>query len=1329
MDLRFCTAAAALSIVMTSGWSAAQAPPTPDESSLPFDGSKAFAIPDEPSLPFDGFRAFEIPADEKPARMQKIQQLTFDRRPSSILKDWSGPEKMAAPKAPGVNTPGGAISAVPPPNTALAAPMISTTRASTVTTRSLSSGVRVMTKSAASAPAVAVDAVGPASAAPRRALAGGPIGAASPTSAPSATDPFDLMLQVLQRRVTRGDWPGVGSLLKALPEDEGKAAYKRLVEVLPAPPQPTPEAMAQGMNPNTMQYQERNVVSNADVFAIAAASPSALDKDLVRGIGSLLRVAIEGGSSIEDALDRLRKSSVEGGPAKPLLTRRDAGRLLVAAGRPVEAAEFLPALDRAEADKDREALNLLAQHFLARHAKENKATHLEEAWKATQAILAMPDADSDDSRAQKEEALRRAVETAPRIRKELGQSWLEQSFTASPKRGMEIIAAIGTDASQGIAARPHQADHRQQSLLLQKHAVEALLGAAPDRAEEWKPYLTLLARGWLKEAQFSSQFDMSSSRGPRLQRDIYGNIFYGNMGFDENGMSMQQQMNNPNMPRAVPIGKIMEARPSAKWLALVEVGVRPKLDETLARLHLKANEEDEAFPYVESLAPAHPEAAKELAREFLDVWIRNHDPNAARSNTSSYMYMFGFEQRLQGIPLTRSKQERNLVELAGWVDRLRKLPLGEIDEKLITRAFTACHSSAEVYRLEAIEKVYGPLGELKPATLSALVQQMRSNLAGVWRAPAAQQEKKTNRKKQDIQAEVLRGYQVAHSVLDRALEQHPDQWSLVLARAALMHDELNYSQETQRTSEFTPKRLQALEEFRRAAGLYAKAVPNLTEEEQSTDAFDYWLYASLGDCELGGITEEKQPDPKQPAKIREALLALPGEAGKKHMEKFASQLFARMSAVNPAVKFRYLKFGFEIVDDHEAAYEAKKVFDYYNDLVTEITLRSRIDGGDRVGSGQPFGLIVELRHTREIERESGGFGRYLQNQQNSNTYYYNYGRPLANYRDKFSEAAKNALQEHFDVLSVTFQAEDVHSRADAREYGWRTTPYAYLLLKAKGPEVDKIPPLRLDLDFLDTSGYVVVPVETPELPIDAAAKTPEPRPCEDIKVTEILDERQAKDGKLILEVKATGRGLIPDLPALVDVKSEGFKVVKTEDEGVSVVEWDKEAEEPAIRAERSWMVTLNAEDGLPSPPKTFSFAPKKAEGAEVIYQRYVDADLAKAEPVISLDSEYGKPNRAWIWWALGGIILGALLLGVLRALIFGRKAEARAARFSVPEALTPFTVLGLLRDIERNDGLATPAKRELAEDIRQLESHYFKKPNTSEPDLRGIAERWVAVTA
>src|SRR5262249_36569142 len=149
--------------------------------------------------------------------------------------------------------------------------------------------------------------------------------------------------------------------------------------------------------------------------------------------------------------------------------------------------------------------------------------------------------------------------------------------------------------------------------------------------------------------------------------------------------------------------------------------------------------------------------------------------------------------------------------------------------------------------------------------------------------------------------------------------------------------------------------------------------------------------------------------------------------------------------VKAPVKHRYLKAGLEIVGDHKFAYEARKAFEYYKDLVTEIRLETEIDGPDTVGTDEPFGVIVNLRHTREIERESGGFSRYLQNQNNNIFFAYNFGRPTTDYRDRFQAAVQDTLNEQFEVLSVTFQSENVNSRA-TREYGWRITPYAYLLL-------------------------------------------------------------------------------------------------------------------------------------------------------------------------------------------------------------------------------------------------------------------------------------------
>lgn len=1295
---------------------------------MPDSADTVFAPgPDGPSMTAEEKAAAEQQEQQrKQQRLQKIQQLTFDRRPSAILKAWATPEgeETEAGAAPSPAEPEAGAQTDP----ALPEPAGSPTpRVTAMTVIRSSGGVVVSSRAVPAAPAGTVE------------VLGGVVSQTSPSvssttetesgsGSTAEDDGFDDQLKSFQRSVTLGDWDAAGSMLGELPEDEAKALYTRLVQTLPNPPMPgavqaSSAEMMSGMvmaapQPNNPQFMERNVISNEDVIALADIAPVDLDESLLSSIGRLLSAALQQGHAVEDFVDRAR-AELEEPEEERGLSERQVAKLLISAGRAIEAGVFLPSVEQAEAADDREALNLLSRHHLAQHAKDRESGHLERAWAVTQAVLAVGEVDASE----KEEALTRAVELAPQVAEEFGQAWLEESFTERPDRGMEILAGIGKSAAQGLQSRPFDTDFRLKALELQRTAVDALLAAAPDRADAWAESLELLALAWLAEAEHSRQFDTSSSLGPRMMRDPFGNIFFSQPGDED--MQMQMMARNNNMPRPLRVADVLRARPEGAWLERVDPALSPKFASINAQLYLKVGEESEAFPFIERIAGPHPEQAKALAEEFLRVWTRNHDPNAARSYTNPYIFMYGFERRAESIPLTRSKQERNLRELAGWVRRLEALPIEGIDERLLANAFTSSHSKAEVYRLEDIEEVFGPVDGLEPKTLALLIQQMRGNLNGVWRLPATQEDAKTRRRERDIQAEVLRGYEVARAVVARGLDQWPGHYALIQAGAAVEHDLNNYLQELEPAPTFAPRRLEALERFREAAESYAEVAPELPEDEQEVDVYQQWFAAGLGACDLGNIKPEHQGDPKQPPMIREAIESLPGEAAARHMDMFANSIFTRLSTVGPELKARYLDAAFAIVGDHPQAAEAKKVHEYYKDLVTEIDLDTRVDGPTDVGAGAPFGLFIDLRHTVEIERESGGFGRYLQNQNTGNVYYYNYGRPLENYRDKFEEAARRALEEHFVVHSITFQPEDVHSRATERP-GWRVTPYAYILLEARGPEVDTVPPLRLDLDFLDTSGYVVLPVESASLRIGASTDAG-PRPFEELRVTQTLDERQADQGRLILEVKAVARGLVPDLDALMTLESPGLSVSEVEDQGLSVARFDPESDDVAVVSERTWVVDLAVDDAEAGPPAEFHFASIEVDPAEVTYQRYDDADLAEVGPVISLEERYGGRDLDWLW-AAGGVVVVVLVAAL--AIAMRPKAAAHVPdSLRIPEPLTPFTVLGLLHDLERRNGLPGPQHDELSSTINRLEAYYFVAPSGDEPDLREIAEHWIRRSA
>src|SRR5205814_6546635 len=123
-------------------------------------------------------------------------------------------------------------------------------------------------------------------------------------------------------------------------------------------------------------------------------------------------------------------------------------------------------------------------------------------------------------------------------------------------------------------------------------------------------------------------------------------------------------------------------------------------------------------------------------------------------------------------------------------------------------------------------------------------------------------------------------------------------------------------------------------------------------------------------------------------KIRAALFGLPADLVERHVAAFGKGLSDSVNTLKAELKPRYLRAGVRVVGEHESAAEARKLAMYYDDLLQEIALDVRVDGEATVGHRKPIGVFVALRHTEALGRASGGFGKYLQNQQNQG-YFYN----------------------------------------------------------------------------------------------------------------------------------------------------------------------------------------------------------------------------------------------------------------------------------------------------------------------------------------------------
>ena len=1119
-----------------------------------------------------------------------------------------------------------------------------------------------------------------------------------------------------QRSVTLGQWDQVAEYLSGLPEAAGIQVFDHLIRSLARPPASAggPQQPVQGVRPGHMLIP-------ADILALADACPQPLKKNQVDQLGALLARSLQAGCQVHPFVEAVRGGTRRLGGDDPE-KRVHVARMLMRAFRLDAAAEFLPDCDAAETRTDPERLELLARYHQQVHQRDGTPEHLEKAWEINQTLLALPNPD----RSRRDAAVRRAVDLSTRIREEIGETWLRESFTKDPERGKQILANIGSTARENLVRRFQDAPGRLRTLTLQNAAAEMLAEAAPELAEQWQSILTLLAQTWLDEAEITKRFSRSTGRGPVGRVDRYGNFYYVD---EENDPYYRQMRAQQRIPTPIEPGDLLMIRPGEAWLKRIDDSLPVGFQAVFAQLYLKINEEDKAFPCIERVAATHPQQARDLVHEFLETWARNHDPNAARRRRNPYIYMYGFDVKADSIPLTRSKQERNLAELSRWVERIRALPIEPIDEKYLADAFTNCHSNAEVFRLEAFETVFGNLDTLQPETIARLADMMRTQLATTWRRVKTQEENKTKRSETEVRQEVLRGYEVAREILDRSLQSHPDHWQLHLQAAAVMFDHNAYMQSVQKSSEFTARRDAAFERFQKAADLYRRQVGRLKKEEQSTDVYDRWFYAALGACDLGAISHESVPDLKQVPRIRAAIQALPGELAEDHLARFANQLFTRMSPLKPEVKFRYLKAGMEIVGDHPRAWEARAVLEYYQDLVTEIRLVTRIDGSDRVGHGEPFGLFVYLLHTTDIERESGGFQKYVQNQ-NSMTYAYNYGRPTEDYRSKFEEAARAGLSEHFDVQSIVFESPKTMKSRPSGQEGWRITPYAYILMKARGSQVDRIPSLKLDLDFLDTSGYAVLPIESPLIPIDASDLQGEPHPMSGLQVVQTLDERQADEGRLILEIEAAADGLVPPLEEFLDLNVPLFEVVSVDDQGVSPVEFVSDSDDLQVRSDRSWTVELAVDARAHESPREFTFCSLKVSDAETTFRRYEDADLVEVASVIPLERRLPADRFGGIRWAMVAVGTALLILGAV-FWIRSRPRKEPKRDYVRPETLNPFTTLGLLHRIRSESAVPAEQVPQLDAVIRDLEHFYFsgtpadRNGDGAVPDLERIVDPWL----
>ena len=107
-----------------------------------------------------------------------------------------------------------------------------------------------------------------------------------------------------------------------------------------------------------------------------------------------------------------------------------------------------------------------------------------------------------------------------------------------------------------------------------------------------------------------------------------------------------------------------------------------------------------------------------------------------------------------------------------------------------------------------------------------------------------------------------------------------------------------------------------------------------------------------------------------------------------------------------------------------------------------------------------------------------------------------------------------------------------------------------------------------------------------------------------------------------------------------------------------------------------------------------------------------------------MEKEYGKTSYAWLW-VVAGVLAGGVVLAGLIVVVATREKRVHRSTFEMPANVTPFTVIGLLKQIQQNNGFDETGQRELSASINRLEKYYFIEGDSDEPNIQEIAETWV----
>ena len=1070
---------------------------------------------------------------------------------------------------------------------------------------------------------------------------------------------------------------------------------------------------AEGIYSHIIQSTNRGdpMLLPEEVLALANAAPEGTEENpsptnwQVDILGKMLKQASQR-SSTGPMLSQLKEGTRFFGGTKPENQARTAA-LLTRAGLSDHARQYLPSLEQARADGN--GRDILVHGLY--HADRDEIIP---AWELFGEVALIEDEEFD----LRQEALRESVKGLTDVPEAQATEWLTRVF-ADEQLAPAALEVIALDAME-LGKRNLSNAERARAILVMKSAVDTLLNSGRVKSEVIRVPLRMLTTGLVAEAEAAAR-TKPGARGP------------------QRGLST-----------------MMRAFPDESWLDSIEPSLAARTYRAFTGVATRADEIDTAIEILETGVRKHPEDAAAMGSEFLDFWVKRLRPDQGSNQSAAMraMYMsFGGNNSVTDAPLTRGRQARNLDRLIRVLGMLEASGVDPRSISGVVQAFQACHSKSEAYTEEDIIRVLGPIDELPPQTAAQLAKAMQSGLSGDWRSREVQQRFGMRRNATEIAKVVEDGYALALRLIERAREVEPDSWEHALSKAALAYERLEHrrAQSSEELADYEQLREASFVAFRDAAIAYAESAGR-GEVEASPFVFQAWFNAAIGATNLADVTRdnvlyEGSERDTQITTIRDSIMAMPESLAEEHMELMGESLTNAINSLSAQVKPRVVRHALRILGDHPSGAGLRRINALYEDLVQdEIHLRLTLDGTDRVGTGEPFGAVLTLRYTNAVDRETDGFGKYLQNQ-----VWVNFGsqRTTMNYRDRLERAILDPLSENFQIEGIGF-FDSMHPSREVIEdgqTGWQEKPLAYLVLKANDPSVERLPSIAMDLDFMDQTGPVVLPIASNAPLIDAATPGGN-RPVMDLTMARIVDIRNA-DEEVTLEVTATGRGIVPDLRDLlqgIDDALPGYELAENgietfpinmmdaagDEDGFFFWNTDTEKEYPGADAdgihrqglERNWIVryvpTASASTGdfmLPTLQQGIE--------ADVTTRTYADMDLVPVEGNVIPLQQGMRP----IQWLLV-ILLVATGIFVLY-LLLGRSSKTESTSTDLDRLLpnrdTPMGVVAALERIDQEYGEKLSPKRraELKQQISELHERFFARTGeTPTGQLQQLVEGW-----